>query len=226
MLPDERVNDTERLTRTRRTQYNRATERIDDIDPSFVHLLFPVVYHRNVHRIIIADQCFRLLERFVLKVETVLTNLVVVILGNTVQSLMHQHGTHHRTYCIQKTVGRKSQPAEPETHAVEYKTKPYKCQTGQHRIDDHCPYIELQGLFSLCADTDNTDAYQFSHLASRYGIEYLEACQQVEYELRNPVVCHNKQVHDDFNNKKDIDAAPEVVVHLLLFPCFFKCHTL
>ena len=67
---------------------------------------------------------------------------------------------------------------------------------------------------------------QFSHLASRYGIEYLEACQQVEYELRNPVVCHNKQVHDDFNNKKDIDAAPEVVVHLLLFPCFFKCHTL
>lgn len=49
MLPDERVNDTERLTRTRCTQYNRTTERIDDIDPSSVHLLFPVVYHRNVH---------------------------------------------------------------------------------------------------------------------------------------------------------------------------------
>jgi len=101
VLPDERVNDTERLTRTRRTQYNRATERIDDIDPSSVHFLFPVVYHRNVHRIIIADQCFRLLERFVLKVETVLTNLVVVILGNAVQSLMYQHGTHYRTDRIQ-----------------------------------------------------------------------------------------------------------------------------
>ena len=35
MLPDERVNDTERLTRTRCTQNNRTTERIDDIDPSF-----------------------------------------------------------------------------------------------------------------------------------------------------------------------------------------------
>ena len=123
MLPDERVNDTERLTRTRRTQYNRATERIDDIDPSFVHFLFPVVYHWNVHRIIIADQCFRLLERFVFKIETVLTNLVVVILGNTVQSLMYQHGADYRTDCIHKPVGRKSQPAESETHAVEYKTK-------------------------------------------------------------------------------------------------------
>lgn len=144
MLPDERVNDTERLTRTRCTQYNRTTERIDDIDPSSVHLLFPVVYHRNVYRVIVADQCFRLLERFVLKVETVLTNLVVVIFGNPIQSLMYQHGTHYRTHRIQKTVGRKSQPAESETHAMEYKTKPYKCQTGQYRIDDHCPYIELQ----------------------------------------------------------------------------------
>ena len=226
MLPDERVNDTERLTRTGCTQHNCTTERIDDIDPSPVHLFLPVVYHRNVHRVIIADQRFRLLERFVLKVETVLTNLIVVILSNTVQSLMHQHGTHHRTYRIHKPIGRKSQPAESETHAMEYKTKPHKCQTGQYRIDNHCPYIELQRLFSLCADTDNTDAYQFGHLASRYGIEYPEACQQVEYELSNPVVCRNRQVHDDFNNQKDIDAASEVVVHLLLFPCLLKCHTL
>ena len=49
MLPDERVNDTERLTRTRRTKYNRTTERIDDVDPSPVHLFLPIVYHRNVH---------------------------------------------------------------------------------------------------------------------------------------------------------------------------------
>ena len=139
---------------------------------------------------------------------------------------MHQHGTHYRTHRIQKTVGRKSQPAESETHAVEYKTKPHKRQTGQYRIDDHCPYIELQGLFCFCTYTNNTDAYQFGHLASRYGIEYPEPCQQVEYELRNPVVCRNRQVHDDFNNQKDIDAAPEVVVHLLLLPCLLKCHTL
>ncbi len=93
MLPDERVNDTERLTRTRRTQYNRATERIDDIDPSFVHFLFPVVYHRDVHRIVVIYQDFRLLEGFVLEVETVFAHLVVVILGYTIQSLMYQHGT-------------------------------------------------------------------------------------------------------------------------------------
>ena len=40
MLPDERVDDTERLTRTGRTQYNRATERIDDIDPSLCIFFF------------------------------------------------------------------------------------------------------------------------------------------------------------------------------------------
>ena len=49
MLPDERVNDTERLTRTGCTQHNCTTERIDDIDPSPVHLFLPIVYHWNVH---------------------------------------------------------------------------------------------------------------------------------------------------------------------------------
>ena len=57
---------------------------------------------------------------------------------------MYQHCTHYRTYRIQKTVGWKSHPVESKTHAMEYKTKSYKCQTGQYRIDDHCPYIELQ----------------------------------------------------------------------------------
>ena len=33
--------------------------------------------------------------KYVLKVEAVFTYLVVVVLGNAVQSLMHQHGTPH-----------------------------------------------------------------------------------------------------------------------------------
>ena len=94
MLTDKGIDNTEGLTRTRRTQYNRPTEGIDDVDPALVHLLLPVVYHRDVHRIVIGYQSFRLLERFILEVEAVFTHLVVVILGDAVQSLMHQHGTY------------------------------------------------------------------------------------------------------------------------------------
>ena len=94
MLTDKGIDDTKGLTRTRCTQYNRPTEGIDDVDPALVHLLLPVVNHRDVHRIVIGYQSLRLLERFVLEVETVFTHLVVVILGNAVQSLMHQHGTY------------------------------------------------------------------------------------------------------------------------------------
>jgi len=58
VLTDKRIDDTERLTRTRCTQHNRPTERIDDVDPALVHLLLPVVNHRDVHRIVIVYQSF------------------------------------------------------------------------------------------------------------------------------------------------------------------------
>ena len=168
MLPDKRVDDTERLTRTRCTQHNRTTERIDDIDPSLVHLLLPVVYHRYVHRIVIVHQSLRLLERLVLEVETVIAHLVVVIFGNAVQSLMHQHRAHDRTDRIKNAVGRKAHPTDTDTHPMEDKAKPDQRQACQHRIDDHRLYVELQSLLRFCADADHTDADQFRHLAARY----------------------------------------------------------
>ena len=122
MLTDERINDTEGLTRTRCTQYNRPTERIDNVDPALVHLLLPVVNHGNVHGIVIGYQIFRLLERFILEVEAVFTHLVVIVLGDAVQSLMHQHGTYDRAERIEDAVGRESEPAHANVHAVKDKT--------------------------------------------------------------------------------------------------------
>ena len=86
-----------------------------------MHLLLPVVNHRDVHRIVIDYQILRLLERFVLEVEAVFTHLVVVILGDAVQSLMHQHGTYHRTERIEDAVGREAEPTHADIHAVKDK---------------------------------------------------------------------------------------------------------
>ena len=224
MLTDERINDTEGLTRTRCTQYNRPTERIDDVNPALVHLLLPVVNHRDIHRIVIGYQSFRLLERFVLEVEAVFTHLVVVILGDAVQSLMHQHGTHHRAERIKDAVGREAEPTHADIHAVKDKTHPDQCQSGQHRIDDHRLDVELQCLLCLGSDTDHTDADQFSHLAARYGIEHLESAQQVQDKLRDTVIRRDGKIHHNLDDEKNIDATAEVVVHLLLFPGFFECH--
>ena len=49
VLPYERVDDTEGLTRTGRSQHDCPTERVDDVYPSLVHLPFPIVYHGDVH---------------------------------------------------------------------------------------------------------------------------------------------------------------------------------
>ena len=224
VLPDERVNDTEGLSRTGRSQHNCPTERVDDVYPSPVHLPFPIVYHGNVHRIVVGDQCLRLLERLVLEVEAVFAHLVVVILGDAVQPLMHQHGADNRADGVEDAVGRETEPADAEIHPVEHEAQPDKGQPGQHGIDHHRAHIELQRLLRLGADTDDADAHQLRHLAARYGVEYLETPQQIENELRDAVVRRDRQVHHNLYNQEDVNATAEIVVHLLLFPCLFKCH--
>ena len=224
VLPDERVDDTERLARTGRSQHNRPTERVDDVYPSPVHLPLPIVYHGDVHRIVVGDKILRLLERLVLEVEAVFAHLVVVILGNTVQPLMHQHGAHYGTDDVEDAVGREAEPADAEIHPVEHEAQPDKGQPGQHGIDHHRAHVELQRLLRFRPYADNADAHQLRHLAARYGVEYLETPQQIENELRDAVVRRDGQVHHNLYDKEDVYAAAEVVVHLLLFPCLFKSH--
>ena len=131
---------------------------------------------------------------------------------------MHQHRTHHRTYSVEDAVGRKTPKANTKAHPVKDKAQP--------RIDDHRSDVELQGFPRLRADADHTDAYQLCYLASRHRVENLETPQQFKYELRDAVIRRHRQVHHYLDDEKDIDAAPEVVVHLLLFTGFLKCHAI
>ena len=84
MLTDKWVDDAKRLTRTGRTQYNGSTERIDDVNPSLVHASLEIVDHRDIDRIRILIQVLRLLERLILKVETVFTQFVIVVARDTI----------------------------------------------------------------------------------------------------------------------------------------------
>ena len=95
MLPYERVNDAKRLTRSRCTKHNRTTEGIDDIDPALVHPFVQIVHHRDIHGIFVGVQFLRLLKGFVLKVKPVLAQLVVVVTGDAVTSLMNQHCAYY-----------------------------------------------------------------------------------------------------------------------------------
>ena len=73
MLTDKRVDDAEGLTRAGCTQYDGSTEGIDNVNPALVHPSLEIVNHRDIDRIRILIQFLRLLERFILEVEAVLS---------------------------------------------------------------------------------------------------------------------------------------------------------
>ena len=73
-----------------------------------MHPAFIVIEHGNIYRVGSLDFLLRLLKGFILEVESVFSNLVVVILGDTVKPLMNEHGSHDRTCGIKDSVSRKS----------------------------------------------------------------------------------------------------------------------
>jgi len=137
---------------------------------------------------------------------------------------MDEHRSGYRAEGIYYAVCREAHHLHTEGYAVEYEAQPDKGQTREHGIDDHSLDVELQRLFSLGSNSDHTDADKLDHLAACHGVEHLETSEQVEDELRDAVVCRNRQIHHNLYYEEYIDAATEVVVHLLLFTGFFKSH--
>ncbi len=119
VLPYERVYDAERLTRTRCAENDGRTERIRYVDEAVVHPPSIVVYHRDVYRIRSLHKLFRLLERLVLEVETVITYTVVVVLGDAVESLMDEHSPDYRAEGVDDAVGREAHHIHAEGYAME-----------------------------------------------------------------------------------------------------------
>lgn len=71
VLPDEGVDNAERLTRARCSEDDSSTKWIDYVHPSFTKFAFIVVAHGDVDRVVVTHQILRLLKALVLEVKAV-----------------------------------------------------------------------------------------------------------------------------------------------------------
>ena len=99
VLSNEWLNDGKGLTRTRSANHPSTSERIDDVHPALAELRLIVVAHGNIHTILVLNQLFTLLERLVLKVESVfeqtfLQELADVVKGNVNKYCSKYRGSH------------------------------------------------------------------------------------------------------------------------------------
>ena len=164
-MPDERVDDAERLARSRRTQHDGRTEGIDDVDPSLVHLPLIIVYHGDVDRVLVLVLLLRLFKRLVLKVEAVVTQLVVVVPGDAVTSLVDEHRTEDGRDGVKHPVGRDAAHHAAPFADMEHHADHNHGESRDDWIEHHRPDVELQALLRLGADAGHEDEKQLEELA-------------------------------------------------------------
>ena len=100
MLLDERLDDGECLTRSRRTDNPCASEGIDDVHPALTELPLVVVSHGDVHRIFVLLKLLILLKRLVFQIETVIKESCLQMLGCIIKSRMNEQRSEYRCYHI------------------------------------------------------------------------------------------------------------------------------
>ncbi len=124
LLLDVLVDDGIALSAARRSEYDRRTERVHDVDPPLVPLLAVVEARGQVHRVFVGQEARLLLERFVLGVEYVVHQIVF-------QQTRHPYSAHEQAdisdrygQYVERRVGhrRKRQlqqpPVEEKQHAA------------------------------------------------------------------------------------------------------------
>ena len=226
MLADKGVNDAEGLTRAGSAKDKCTTERIGDVDIAVVHLVLVVEDHRYIDGILIADFFLRLLERFILEVETVIAYFAAHVLADGITSLVNEHDSEKGTYGIYNTVKVESEEHAAPLAMMDKNTEYKKIKAYTHGIYDHFPHIELQVFLWTGAYTRNEDTCQFHEFASDHAVEETELPEKIEDKSSDGVACGNGEVDDNLYNKKYIDTCTERVVYLLLFLCFLYCHKL
>ena len=100
MLSDERFDDRERLTRTRRTDNPCATEWVCNIHPALAELPLVVVTHGDIHRILVLNLFLILLKALVLEIEAVFHQSSLQILGDIIQGRVYEKRSEDRRYHI------------------------------------------------------------------------------------------------------------------------------
>ena len=139
---------------------------------------------------------------------------------------MKEHRTDDGSHGIEHTVGGEAKRDSAPNALMKHHAESDERDADADRIKHHRFDIELQCLLRTCADTCHTDADKFDKFARCHIVEHLETSDEFQYEPRNTVVCRDGQIHNQLHNQEKIDAAPEDVVHLLLFPCLFYSHDL
>ena len=137
---------------------------------------------------------------------------------------MQEHCTDDGSHGIKDAVGRKTKRDSSPDALMKHHAECDECDADADRIKHHRFDIELQCLLRTCADTCHTDADQFDELTRCHIVEHFEACDESQNKSCDTVVRRDGQIHDQFHYQEKIDAAPEDVVHLLLFSCLFYSH--
>ena len=221
VLADERVDDTEGLTRAGRAQDDGGAERVDDVDPAVVQTLLVVVDHRDVDAVLVLFLVTALLKTLVVEVPFIVTNLHAQILRDGIEALMDEHSADNGTEDIETAVEWITGKSAVEGHAVEDKAQDYHGCSGEDRIEHHRLEVPLQTLPSSRANACYGNTDELHHLAGSHGVKDLEAVEKLKDEGNHRIGGRNGQVHHDLYNQNQIDARAEHVVHLLLFTGFF-----
>ena len=91
MLPDERLDDGEGLSASRRADHPCTSERVADVHPSLTELALVVIAHRNVHAVVVLHFFLTLFEALVLEVKAVFHQPVLDVFRDIVKCHMNQY---------------------------------------------------------------------------------------------------------------------------------------
>ena len=164
MLSDERFDDRERLTRTRRTDNPCATEGVCNIHPAFAELALVVVTHGYIHRILVLHLFLILFKALVLEVEAVFHQASLQILGDIIQGRMYEERSEDGRYHIYPDI----EPYSIESGRHIPPIDPYRqydqCQSCSQWDKNHLLGIELDMLLVTCAYAGNKDQQQGNEL--------------------------------------------------------------
>ena len=221
MLADERVNDAEGLTGAGRSQDDGSTEGVDDVDPAVVQTLLIVVDHRDIDTVLVLFLVPALLEALVFEIPFIVANLHAQVFGNGIEALVDEHRAGDGAKDIETAVEGITGKEAVEWHIIEDEAHDNHGRSGEYGIEHHRLEVPFQTLACSRSDTGNGDTDEFHHLAGSYGVEDLEAVEELKDEGGHAVVGGDGKVHHYLNNQNKVDARTEEVVHLLLFTGFF-----
>ena len=151
MLSDERLDDRERLTRTRRTDNPRPTEGVCDIHPALAELALVVVTHGYIHGILVVYLFLILFKALVLKVEAVFHQASLQILGDIIQGSVYEERSEDRRYHIYPDIEPYSIESGRHVPAIDPYRQYNQCQSCSQWDKDHLLGIELDMLLVTCS---------------------------------------------------------------------------